>query len=218
MSEKITKEFTFEAPEKMYDLSSGKTRTISSTYRGASEIWIYVDLDTGLNPQFVSEGDLQDPTTTWRHRSILLSAENPNHILLMDLLKNSTGHETEELVENLTSPGDVPLNPNLVFSYRYPKHPSASEVFDLSKTRIDENKVIHYEWSGPKGMTKEEFLETIRVHKLRTEETLRDPLVISNPNAKNMYTKFLAVLDYIKDDLLERVEPWKIPIPLIHTL
>lgn len=219
MSKKITKQFSFDAPEKNNDFKSNAKKTVNSVYRGASDIWIYVDTNTGLNPQFVSTGDLPDPTNTWRHRSVLLDAENSNHILLMDLLSGSTAHESVEITEIFNQPGDVSLNPQVVFSYTSKEHPSAIEVFDIANTRVDEKGVVHYEWKKTAdGLTKEDLLETIRVHKLKTEELLRDPIIFANLSAKETYEKFIAILDYIKDDLIERVEPWKIAIPQLHEI
>ena len=219
MSEKITKPFSFQAPKKMYDLESNEKRTITSTYKGAADIWIYVDAKTGLNPQFMSEGDLPDPTCTEKYRSVWLSADNENHIVLMDVLKGSTGHEHEEITEYFNEPGDVPLNPNFVFSHTMFTNPSAFETFDRAKIRIDEDNVVYYEgYRGAEGLTKEEMLELVRVFKLRTEEYLRDPVVFTNSGAKETYEKFIAILDYIKDDLIERVEPWKIAIPQLHEI
>ena len=218
MREKIIKNFTFESPLKMYDVESKSTRLINSTYRGAKEIWVYVDVETGLNPFFVSEGDLPDPTTTWKHRSILLNSENQNHIILMDMLKNSTGHESEEITEYFNKAGDVSLNPNFVFSYTMPKNPSSSETFDILKTKIDENNIVHYHWKSAIGLSKDELLEIVRVHKLKSEEILRDPIIYGNIHTKESYTKFIALLDYITTDLINRIEPWKISIPLIHEL
>ncbi len=219
MSEKITKEFSFEAPIENYHFESSDKKTINSTYRGASDIWIYVDQETGLNPQFVSEGDLPDPTDTWRHRSVKLDSNNTNHILLMDLLAGSTAHQSNEVTEYFNQPGDVPLNPEYVFSYTDLENPSASDTFDVKRTRIDENNVVHYEWhqSHP-GLTKNDLLELVRVHKLRTEELLRDPLISTNVSAKAMYEKFIAILDYVNDNLVDRIDPWKISIPLVHEL
>jgi hypothetical protein len=219
MSEKITKSFTFQAPKKMYDLESNDMKTVTSTYKGAADIWIYVDADTGLNPQFMSEGDLPDPTCTEKYRSMLLSADNDNHIILMDMLKGSTGHNSEEIIEYFNEAGDVSLNPNLVFSNKMLVDSSAFETFDIKKTKIDENNIVYYHYrTSEEHYNKEEFLEIVRVFKLRTEEYLRDPLISTNPAAKAVYEKFIAILDYINDDLIERVEPWKIAIPQLHEL
>lgn len=218
MSKKITTQFSFEAPEKEFEIESNITKTVASSYRGAETIWIYVDVDTGLNPQFVSEGDLPDPTTTDRHRSILLDSTDATHVILMDLLSGSRAHESQEVVEYFNQAGDVPLNPNFIFSHVSTAHPCTCEVFDVTKTRIDNDNVIHFAWKSAQGLTKEELLEMIRVHKLRTEELLRDPAIFTNQAASDMYTRFIAVLDYIKNDLIERVEPWKIAVPQVHEL
>jgi len=219
MSEKITKEFAFAAPDTDYVVEGAGEREITSTYKGADTIWAYVDVNTGKEPQFVSEGDLPDPTTTWRHRSVLLSADNPNHILLMDLLSNSRGHtNTDEYTIELNSAGDIEGAPNFVFTHSDLVEPEASRYYDLDETHVDENGVVTYQYFDPKDLefdiNEVEFMLEQEI--LKTEERKKDPVVIETPGAIERCDRHVAVLTYAKDVLLQTVKPWKIVFPGIH--
>lgn len=219
MSEKITKEFTFTAPDTDYVVDGAGERQITTTYRGSDKIWAYVDVNTGKEPQFVSEGDLPDPTTTWRHRSVLLSADNPNHILLMDLLSNSKGHsKTEEHTIELNSAGDIEGAPNFVYKHTDLVEPEASRYYDLLETHVDENGVVTYQYFPPKDLEFDKatvdfmFLQEI----LKTEERKKDPVILETPGAIERCDRHIAVLTYARDVLLETEKPWKIAVPGIH--
>lgn len=219
MSKKITKKFTFTAPDADYVVDGATERKITSTYKGLSCIWVYVDVNTGKSPQFVSDGDLPDPTTTWRHRSVLLNADNPNHILLMDLLSSSKGHtNNKEYTIELNSAGDIKDAPEFIFRHSDLEEPPANRYYDLDKTHIDEKGVVTYEYLDNKD---EEFhLDNIEFmieqEILKTEEKKKDPVVIETPKAIERCNRHIAVLQYAKDVLLKTVKPWKIAIPGIH--
>lgn len=219
MSEKIIKEFTFTAPTADYVTEGSAERQITTEYKGADSIWIYVDVETGKNPQFVSEGDLPDPTDTWRHRSVLLDANNSNHVLLMDLLSGSKGHlNNEEYSEQLNEAGDITEAPDFIFKYSELKEPSAVRYYDLEETHVDNNGIVTYAYQTPVDIESyKSWLQSIIFQKIiDTEEKLKDPVVIETPAAVNRCNRYIAILNYAKDVLLENTQPWKIIVPDLH--
>jgi hypothetical protein len=219
MSENITKEFVFTAPNDDFNVEGTTYREISTTYRGADTIWIYVDINTGKNPQFMSEGDLPDPTNTWRHRSVLLTADNPNHVLLMDLLSTSRGHTNNtEYNEQLNQIGDISGAPNYMFSFSDFEEPSAVRYYDIKETHVDENGVVTYAYFPPIDLDRyKEFIKSIIFNKIQqTEEKLKDPVVLEIPSAIDRCNRYISILKYADEILLETTKPWKVIVPDIH--
>lgn len=222
MSEKIIKEFTFDAPDTTYIIEGAGTRQITTTYKGVDTIWAYVDVNTGKNPIFVSEGDLPDPTDTWRHRSVLLSANNENHILLMDLLSSCRGHsKNEEFTETFNEPGDIEGAPEYVFEDTDLIEPPANVYYDINETHIDENGVITYKYLDPEDLVtfRKNLIQAVENVILSTEEKLKDPVVMETPAAVDRCNRHIAILTYLKDVLLvSSIDPRRLVLPLIHQI
>jgi hypothetical protein len=220
MSENITKEFTFDAPEGPYVVEGAGTRQITTTYKGADTIWVYVDVDTGKNPMFVSEGDMPDPTDTWRQRSVLLDANNDNHILLMELLSSSRGHtDWEEYTTYHNEAGDIEGAPEYVFTDIDLVNPPSFRYYDQDETHIDENGVITYAYKQPEDMDvfRQNYIIGVAMRIQATQEMLKDPVIIETPAALARCNRHIAVLTYLKDVLLESsIDPRTLDCPDLH--
>lgn len=218
MSEKIIKEFTFDAPVESYSIENSMLRKITSTYKGLSKIWVYVDVNTGKSPQFVSDGDLPDPTTTWQHRSVLLDSNNPNHVLLMDLLSTSRGHsKTEETTEQLNTPGEIVGATEFVFYYTDLEEPPANRYYNLDEIHVDENGKVTYKLDNfDVTPIKWGLTNTLNYEISNAELKLKDdPVVVESSAAVARLNRYIAVLTFARDTLLEREHPWKIVVPRI---
>lgn len=213
----MIKQFTYQAPRKFREGDQSDLIDIISSYKGSESIWIYVEKDTGKNPTFVSEGDLPDPTTTEKLRSVKLSADNDNHILLMDLLSTSRGHnQTEEITETIIAKGDIAGAPNFQMSFTDLKYHPASEYYDLSETHVSETGVVTYKLMPNFDITWEGVIDGINFMLSQSEEKTRDPLVLETPAALARYQRHIAVLTHIKDNIANTVCPLKVPVPMPH--
>lgn len=216
--------FSYDAPASHWYDADAAIRQINSKYKGAETVWVYVDVDTGKNPQFVSEGDLPDPTTTWRQRSVLLNANNPNHILLMDLLTWSKGHtlvytDDDCITENVTTAGDIEGAPDFVFQYTDLAEPPAIRYYRVAETHIDESGVVTYEWDTEEKVNRQAVYNSAFGLRNQTENMMKDPVVISVPAALAQCQRHIAVLNYAMENLLHEestIPAYKVILPLVH--
>lgn len=218
MANKIEKPFTFMAPKEYLDTSGTDLKEIQSVYKGADTIWITVDADTGKNPEFSSEGDLDPLPDVGNRIHILLSAENPNHIILMDVLAGSRGHPHNEgwITETLNEPGDVPDNPEWVFTYKTYADHDASHAYEKSEITVTRDGLVSYPvWKQPFITSWEYASERIKMDISYCEDKLKDPLVMEIPSLKGRYTRYKSLLKYIQDNFVDKVPIWKVEIPLI---
>ncbi len=208
--------FTYYAPFELYG-NDDELREISSTYRGAESIWIYVNQDDGRNPQYMSEGDLPAPQNTDKYRAVLLQASNPNHVVLMDVLANSKGHNHLEMTtEYLNELGDIPEAPDFQFSHTMYKYPSASMTYELTESMVTEDDEVIMFF---KQNTLSWDMLNMNLYNLITEaeDKLEDPMVLDIPAIKDRYTRYIAILKYVLVELQEEnVSPFKINIPQIN--
>lgn len=215
----MQKSFKFLAPLEYLSTSKEQTKEVTSTYKGAETIWIYVDKDTGKNPQFVSEGDLPDPTDTETRRSVLLDANNENHILLMDILANSRGHTHEDgwVTEYLNEEGDIPDNPTYRFEYTtYATH-DAVHTYDYNSIIVDENNVVScLEFCNPPSTDWNPAKIRLESDIVAFTERLNDPMIASFPEVKSKFQQYISLLKFILDNFVDKVPIWKVTIPLYH--
>jgi len=213
----MIKEYTFKAPRKYREGSQEDLVDITTAYKGAESIWIYVDKQTGKNPTFVSEGDLPDPTTTERLRSFKLFADNPNHIMLMDMLTYSKGHtQLDEEIENIIKKGDIPEAPDFELNYVDLKYHSARDYYDRSETHVEEDGTITYVLRPNFSILWEPIIGTIDMMISQSIEKTKDPLVLEVPKALARYQRHIAILTYIKNNLANNICPLKVPLPGAH--
>lgn len=207
------------APKVYLDTVGAELKEVESLYKGAETVWIYVDKDTGRNPQFVSEGDLEDPTDTETRRSVLLSANNPNQIILMDILAGSRAHPHTSgwFTENLNNEGDVPNNPTWVFKYTtYVDHDTV-HTYERSGIVVDEAGVVSYTaWKEPFLNSWEHAELRLKMDILDCENQLKDPVVMEIPSMKARYERYISLLKYIQENFVNKIPVWKVEIPLIH--
>jgi hypothetical protein len=213
----MVKSFSFEAPKEYLNTSGSDLKIIETEYNGADTVWIYVDKDTGRNPCFVSIGDLPSPGDTPAKRAILLDSDNPNHIILMDMLKNSTGHIcNDEFTEYLNMEGDIPEAPTFRYSYTTRIHQNTLHTYELKESVVDENNHVTYQWKSP-HVTWKEFLIGLEQNIIQAELKLKDPIIIDIPAAVSRYQRYIAILKYARDNFAD-VGPWKIGIPGVHEI
>jgi hypothetical protein len=210
----MEKEFKYKSPRIIYDIESSDLVDITSLYRGLETIWIYVDATTRKNPQFVSDGELPKPDDHKQLTAIKLDAHNENHIILMDMLKNSTAHpHTEEVTIYLNELGDIPGAPEYQFSHTYSKYLKSVVTYDTENTYIDNENVVHYSYRGFNGGTWYDREVSINLLIGEITEKLKDPLVLEIPAAKVRYERYLAVITYMKENLMHKVHPWLVTTP-----
>jgi hypothetical protein len=104
-----------------------------------------------------------------------------------------------------------------VFSYTDLVEPPAHRYYNLDETYIDETGSITYAFNNiDTPHFKWGLINTLNHEISNTELKLKDdPVIIESPAAVARLTRYIAVLTFAKDTLLEREHPWKIVVPRI---
>lgn len=210
----MIKEFTYNAPKEYLDTSGTDLKEVTTTYHGAETIWVFVDKETRGNVRFVSDGDLPEPTPINNDCAVKLSSDNPNHIILMDMLSSSNGHShTQQIDEELNQVGDIKGAEDFVFVYTRPEHHDTFHTYELKDTTVSESGVVTYQWKAP-HITWEVSERIVTLRLAESMDKLKDPVVSVSPEATKKYQRHIALLEYIRDNFVGKVGAWKVNIPL----
>lgn len=205
------KQYTYSAPLEIYDTNPSTLKTITANYTGLPTIWVSVDKQTNKIINFVSDGTLSEPGEKETIKYYLLSQENPNHIIAMDMLDNCKGrintNNSDELIHTFANG----------FKIRYirPEDPDALHTFDRDNLVIDSAGVITYPWRPP-HITKEMFNAGVLGYIEYVNNELNTLGVSGSISKKAAYEKVLEVLIWVRDNT-ENIKPWKINLPTLET-
>lgn len=213
----MTTPFTFKAPRKFREGDQSDLIDITTSYKGAETIWVQLDKSTRKSPSFASEGDLPDPGEHERFTWVLLSADNPNHIMLMDMLSNSRGHDTsDEITETVIAKGTIPEAPNFELTYTDLRYHSAYDYYDLEETHVSESGVVTYKLRPNIDTSWDQIMPGIRLMLEESRQKTKDPIVLEIPAALARYQRHIAVINYIIDNFADKINPYKVVIPFAN--
>lgn len=201
------KQFTFQAPSEYLGNTASNLKTITGNYTGAPTIWASVDKQTQKVVTFSGEGTLPKPDDTDNIFYIKLDQENPNQVILMDMLRTSKGHDfgpiVDEVIHDFTDLG---------FTIKYPRwtNEDTNHTYQLSDVTVSENGVVTYPWKVP-HITLDQIKEAVSNRiTLYTEEFSKSTIA----SRRARYEKALEILRWIKLNILDgSVSPWKINLP-----
>lgn len=205
------KQYTYNAPLEIYDTSPTTTKSIVANYLGLPLIWISVDKSTNKIINFVSDGELPQPDEKDNIRYQLLSQENPNHIIAMDMLYGCKGQintdSTDELIHTFTNGFEI--------RYSRPQDPDAIHTFDMQNLVINQQGVITYNWCPP-FVNDQDFRNNILISIEEANKALQTLGPAGSIAQKAKYQKLIEVLVWVRDNT-QNVPVWKINLPTVET-
>jgi hypothetical protein len=201
------KQFTFQAPSEYLGDTTSNLKTIIGNYTGALTIWASVNKVTHKVITFSGEGTLPKPEDTDIVFYVKLDQENPNQVILMDMLRTSKGHDLGPIIEET-----IHDFPDLGFTIKYPRwtNEDTQHTYQLSDVTVSEDGVVTYPWRVP-HITIDQIKEAVNNRiTLYTEEYNKSTIA----SRRTRYEKALEILRWIKANILDgSVKPWKINLP-----
>jgi hypothetical protein len=200
------KQYTYKAPTEYLDTTGSDLKDVTTEYRGAPSIVVACHADTGLVIGFVSTGELPAPENTDTIVYYLLSEENPNQVILMDMLdgcKASIGAATKTETIHIFDNG-------YKIEYTQPVNQNALHTYELREVTISNTGVVTYPWKKP-HISRETFELSLKDY---INETTNKILQFGSPVLRAPYEKLLEILLWIKTNS-NSISPWKINVPTI---
>lgn len=135
----VTKSFTYNIADSLYETTNSLNKTASATYEGPDRVWVFVKNDSGEisidSPPLTSQedgGSVPVPLGTTR---VEVTAENDIVVLAMLKENHVTYADTSMITENLPDGNTIEYN----------NSPALSQTYDISNLRynLDSNT-----WTG----------------------------------------------------------------------
>jgi len=215
--------FTYQKPSNLFDETS-EMETVTCNYVGPEQILVVVDENgkwsieqvplatdgvyAGLDLTGIEE-DLSIPETTDRY--VILDATNDDHVPLMQFIAG------EELTEDTTSIEDIGTythtdGSTFVLRYEDPfDYLDPIEILNDDATLIDSDNNVDYAYNFIE-ITDDILLESIE-QVLDTSHQKKE--AAETIALKKLWAKHIAVLNWIKDDIVGTVPSYKVCIPNI---
>jgi hypothetical protein len=205
------KQFTYQAPLEIYDTSPSQLKTITANYTGLPTIWIAVNKQDNIVLSFISDGELPQPEDKPEIRYQLLSQENPNQVILMDMLDNCKGpintNNVEELIHTFSNGFEI--------KYTRPEDPDTLHTYDRPNVTINQDGLVTYPWR-PGPIDQELFYQGLIVQIDEYTAKLQSLGPAGSTRLRTIYTKVLEVLTWVRDNT-SNIKPWKINLPTEQT-
>lgn len=201
------KQFTFQAPSEYLGDTSTNLKTITASYTGAPTIWVSVNKETHKVITFSGEGTLPKPENTDEVFYVKLDQENPNQVILMDMLATSRNHNYGPIIQET-----IHTFTDLGYTIVYPRwtNEDTQHTYELQDTLVSEEGVVTYAWKIP-HITLDQIKEAVNIRiSVYSQEYDKATL----PSRRLRYEKALEILRWIKANILDgSVKAWKINLP-----
>jgi hypothetical protein len=201
------KQFTFQAPSEYLGDTTSNLKTITGNYTGSPTIWISVDKQTHKVITFSGEGTLPKPADTDTIEYIKLDQENPNQVILMDMLYTCNGHDHGPVINET-----IHTFSDLGYSIVYPRwtNEDTQHTYQLSDVTVSDQGVVTYPWKVP-HITLDQIKEAVNIRISVYNQEYEKATLASR---RSRYEKALEILRWIKNNILDgSVKPWKINLP-----
>jgi len=220
----MERSYTYEKPTDLFDPSSAM-ETVSCNYVGPEEILIVVDEDGKFSieeiPQFVDEvwtvidktdlpADMNIPETDDRY--VLLDANNDNHVPLMQLIAGQEITLKDEIVVETIGTYTHADGSTFVLKCEDPcDSMDPTSVIDEETTIISSDNTVNYTYTF-KSISNDILIEAVdsNIHTSTERKMAAETAAL-----KTLWAKHIAVLNWIKDDIIGSVNPAKIVIPSV---
>tara|TARA_B100000497_G_C7636350_1_gene382509 strand:- start:634 stop:1332 length:699 start_codon:yes stop_codon:yes gene_type:complete len=149
-----------------------------------------------------------DPTS---HKWVVLSKDDADQIILMDMIMNCAGHTAEWQTEDVHT-WTFDDDSTYVMQYRNPVNDNTRHTFDMDKTTVDQDT------GKPNFVRFETWLENVEVQRSRAERqklfyTEKMNMSISDTTKAN-WKKMVEVYEHIESNLVDTVPNHKIEFPM----
>ena len=213
--------YTYQKPNNLFDTSS-EMETISCNYVGPENILIVVTEDgkwsietvpleaDGVYPDLDLSGieeDFSIPDSTERY--VVLDANNDNHIPLMHFIAGEPSESNNAVPETV---GTFTHSDGTTFVLKF-EDPNDNDdpigKIDDDLTIVSADNNIDYVFTF-KEVTDEINIDSLDQNIITSSERKMSAETVS---LKKLWAKHIAVLEWIKSDIIGTVDPWKIVIP-----
>lgn len=218
----MERSYTYEKPTDLFDPSSAM-ETVSCKYVGPEEILIVVDIDGKFSieeiPQFVDgvwtvidktdlPEDMNIPETDDRY--VLLDANNDNHVPLMQMIAGQEITLKDEIVVETIGTYTHADGSTFVLKCEDPNDSmDPTSVIDAETTIISSDNTVNYTYTF-KSISNDVLIEAVdsNIHTATERKMAAETAAL-----KTLWAKHIAILNWIKDDIIGSVDPAKIVIP-----
>jgi len=218
----MERSYTYEKPTDLFNPSSAM-ETVSCNYVGPEEILIVVDENGKFSieeiPQFVDgvwtvidktelPDDMNIPETDDRY--VLLDANNDNHVPLMQMIAGEEIKLKDEIVVETIGTYTHTDGSTFVLKCEDPNDSiDPTSIIDEEATIISSDNTVNYAYAFT-SVNNDILIDAIDSNIQTSNEK---KMAAETSAIKQLWSKHIAVLNWIKDDIIGSVDPSKVVIP-----